>query len=202
MSYHIYAVRDFMDLLKALQHKYSPSGSPWKGDANPKAARFINEILIDEESDICPKGHVMSHYEMYRRGMVEIGAQNANKQEAAVQGFVQRNKEIANIDYTAGLVVAFYYGREKLIPAMFTRILEAIDHDASPYFTYYLKRHVECDEEDHGPRAKTMMVDQLRQLKEPERLLEDISFRVLGNREQYWDYIYGKIMRNKGERNE
>ena len=41
---------------------------------NAKAARLINQIVVDEESDLNVDGLVKSHFEMYIEAMEEISA--------------------------------------------------------------------------------------------------------------------------------
>ena len=52
MRHHVYAVWDFMSLLKKLQQVYAPHGAPWvPSSENGRLIRFINEIVMEEESD-------------------------------------------------------------------------------------------------------------------------------------------------------
>jgi len=74
MEHHVYAVWDFMSLLKCLQHELTCTEIPWlpKGDAEIRY--MINEIVIGEESDSDPEGGHTSHFELYLRGMKQCGA--------------------------------------------------------------------------------------------------------------------------------
>ena len=51
MQYHIYSVWDFMSLVKYLQNQIAPSRTPWVPYGDAKVQRFINDIVLEEESD-------------------------------------------------------------------------------------------------------------------------------------------------------
>ena len=77
MSHHVYAVWDFMSLLKKLQYDLVPIGSPWLPSPNGNLVRFINEIVMEEESDKSFKNEngmeYASHFEIYLQAMNEAG---------------------------------------------------------------------------------------------------------------------------------
>ena len=73
MRYHVYAVWDFMSLLKKLQQAYAPHGAPWlPSPENGRLIRFINEIVMEEESDLSfgsESENYSSHFEIYLESM-------------------------------------------------------------------------------------------------------------------------------------
>src|SRR5690606_15785274 len=71
---HVYAVWDFMSLLKALQINLTCTTTPWIPIGNPQIRYLINEIVLAEETDIDQAGNRLSHYEMYIDAMKDLGA--------------------------------------------------------------------------------------------------------------------------------
>lgn len=78
---HVFAVWDFMSLLKALQIKLTCTTTPWMPVGNPQTRYLINEIVLAEETDINSDGLRQSHYEMYIDTMKACGADTAAIEE-------------------------------------------------------------------------------------------------------------------------
>jgi len=75
METHIYAVWDFMSLLKTLQRHLTCVEIPWRpAKVDKRLTRLINEIVLGEESDRDESGAVMDHFSLYREAMIELGA--------------------------------------------------------------------------------------------------------------------------------
>ena len=185
MAWHVFAVWDFMSLVKRLQRHYTGTTLPWRPPADPRAARLINEIVLGEESDLGFGGGHLSHYELYLQAMAEVGADStavrrflaglapdvpvlqALRQAGApapVQAFVAATLATALHGRPEEVLGSFLHGREDVIPAMFSRLLAqwGLSEAQAPAFVYYLRRHIELDGDSHGPAAQALVDDAVR----------------------------------------
>jgi hypothetical protein len=74
MQYHVYAVWDFMSLLKSLQNNLTCTSTPWFPKGSAETRYLINEIVLGEESDVDMDGVRTSHFELYIQAMEQCGA--------------------------------------------------------------------------------------------------------------------------------
>ena len=216
---HIYAVWDFMSLLKALQQKLTCTTTPWFASSNPETRYLINEIVLAEESDLSFNGKRLSHFEMYIEAMQSCGA---NTKE--VQAFLQKVVENKNIfitikqsnlhsniksflDFTFKIIeegkthkiaAAFTFGREDLIPNMFTAILKNFQKNFPETnlseLIYYFERHIELDTDEHGPMAMQMITELCKEDPIKWAEVEEIAIQSLEKRVGLWDAIEEKIV--------
>ena len=214
MESHVFAVWDFMSLLKRLQQDITCVSIPWTPSSYPKnIVRMINEIVLGEESDIGLNGEVSDHFSLYINAMKEVGANpcrllNFTKDldskkwcTNAESDFVNFNLNLAKHGKNHEVAAAFFFGREKLIPDMFTSILGDLrsnfNDDAKktfPNLCYYLERHIEIDGGEHSYLAEECLLalcgnDEIKW--EEARLA---GFNSLKLRTKLWDEVESKLV--------
>jgi hypothetical protein len=215
---HVYAVWDFMSLLKALQSKLTCTTTPWFASANPETRYLINEIVLAEESDLTLDGKRLSHFEMYVDAMKDCGAKTAELDDFLQNLIETKNvfitikqsnlhpKTKAFLDFTFRVIeegkahkiaAAFTFGREDLIPNMFTEILKNFQQnfpetDLSKLI-YYFERHIELDADEHGPMAMQMINELCGNDTKKWIEVEEVSVLALDKRIGLWDAIEEKI---------
>lgn len=177
MEHHVYSVWDFMSLIKYLQAKVAPATIPWMPGADPALVRFVNELVLEEESDLMPAGAdgqpvAKSHFELYCSAMEEIGAdpspvlafvdavqsQGVSKvlQTSRIpfpsREFMRATFAFIDTDKPHVVAAALALGREHIIPGMFRSLLKriGINEGDAPVFHYYLKRHIHLDGDFHA----------------------------------------------------
>lgn len=180
MQFHVYAVWDFMSLLKTLQTNLTCTTAPWFPKGSADTRHLINEIVVGEEADLDLNGIRKSHFELYLDAMQQCGADTskietfiavlktsgdfntayaASETPNEAKDFVDFTFKIigSNKDYLQSAI--FTFGREDLIPGMFLSIVNDI-HKTFPesisIFKYYLERHIEVDGDHHSHLALQM----------------------------------------------
>ncbi len=220
MSQHVFAVWDFMSLLKTLQHTLAPANAPWLPVGNPSVRRFINEIVLGEESDIGlsdaqGRATYVSHFELYCDAMREIGAaadlplcfvaqvgrsglaaaRSAGIVPPAAARFMDSTFALIETQQPHVVAAAFSLGREDVIPRMFRGLLATmgVPETQAPAFHYYLKRHIDLDEGEHGPLALLMLEELCA--GDPQRRVEAVAAaeQALRARLRFWDEVLADL---------
>lgn len=218
---HVYAVWDFMSLLKALQSKLTCTTTPWFATKNPETRYLINEIVVAEESDLTIDGRRLSHFEMYLEAMKSCGANTTEIEHflsevnslqnifvaikksnlhPKIKAFLEFTFTVINEGKAHEIAAAFTFGREDLIPTMFTALLKNFqgnfpNTDLSKLI-YYFERHIILDADKHGPLAMEMINQLCGTDKQKWAEVAEISFLALEKRIELWDAIEELIMVN------
>ena len=218
MKYHVFAVWDFMSLLKSLQRKLTCIEIPWIPSSNSKIARFINEIVLEEETDEIYIGKYISHFELYLKSMEEIGADTSpillflkeiKNSLIDIKSLNNENGPFKFIETTFSIITknshqiasAFLFGREDIIPKMFDTILKKTRSSSSlncTYFNKYLERHIAIDADHHRPLAINMLTelckeDKIKWSEAAETAISSIQARI-----QLWNFIDHEISLDTG----
>lgn len=221
MQYHVFAVWDFMSLLKALQNNLTCTSVPWFPTGDATTRHLINEIVVGEESDVDEFGNRKSHFELYLEAMEQCGASTAS-----IDQFIVSLKETGNfekayaesatptaarqfVDFTFEVINSqkaylqagiFTFGREDLIPAMFLAIIKdmALDFpEQVSIFKYYMERHIEVDGDHHSHLALEMTALLCQDDEQKWAEVETAISESLKQRIQLWNEVYNEICKTK-----
>lgn len=221
MKYHVYAVWDFMSLLKALQKDLTCVTVPWYPKGSADVRYLINEIVTGEESDVDINGVRKSHFEIYLDAMKQAGADvqpiqlfldtlkktgdlemafNRAQTPEQARAFVTHTFEVITSGKTHVQSAVFTFGREDLIPDMFLSIVNDLDQkipDQISIFNYYLKRHIEVDGDHHSHLALKMTTDlcgnnEMYWLEAGEAVIEALQKRI-----SLWDGVWSELKNEK-----
>jgi hypothetical protein len=214
MEHHVFAVWDFMSLLKSLQRSLTCVEVPWVPTGPTGSRHLINDIVLVEESDEL-RGGFISHFELYLDGMAEAGADTSVID--AFIGLLRVGRPVLPaldevrvpppaaefVRLTWGFIesapvhaqaAAFAFGREDLIPDMFEQVVNVNERLGSlGTFVDYLSRHIQVDAEEHTPMAMQMLADLCGE--DPAKWAEcaETVNLALAARARLWDGILAAI---------
>ncbi|QKT04017.1 DUF3050 domain-containing protein [Ectothiorhodospiraceae bacterium 2226] len=216
MEQHVYSVWDFMSLIKYLQHQVAPARWPWTPGSDPAVQRFINELVLEEESDQGAPGTpdqagFSSHFELYLGAMREVGADTAGArafvERVRAQGlraalehpsvppasrrFTATTFDFIEADKPHMVAAALALGREHVIPNMFRAFLRemAVQERQAPTFHYYLQRHVHLDEDFHAPLSLRLLEHLCEGDAQRLAEAEAAAARAIEARLEFWDGV-------------
>ena len=217
---HVYAVWDFMSLLKFLQINLTSISIPWFPSKNTTTAKLINEIVAGEETDEDQEGQPVSHFEMYIDSIEEFGLNTSEiiNNLNTLNNIETIDKDIEKLDiksyvkdflkFTFSVIKrgkihevasVFTFGREDLIPDMFIPLIEGINSENIDLnkLIYYFKRHIEVDGDMHGPMSMEMLSYLCN--NDPSKISESalIAEKALLARISLWDGIENEIKTKK-----
>lgn len=216
MKHHVFAVWDFFTLLKRLQAEVTTVTVPWRPAGHAEHGRFVLEIVLAEETDDDIGGGYISHFELYRRAMDEVGADTAPidgfiaaldsgigpmaalddpRIPATVRQFVGHTLDVALHGAPHEVASSFCHGRENLLPDVFTAVRAHVG-DAlaeAPVFKHYLDRHIALDHDEHGPLALRLLAalcagDDLREAE-----AERVGTAAIEARIALWDGVLAEF---------
>lgn len=218
MEQHVYAVWDFMTLLKALQVKLTGMSLPWRPAGEPLVTRLINDIVLAEESDEDGQGGYCSHFELYLRAMKEAGADTGKMEKliglldsqqnfhvalkamelsASVVYFLEKNFAVVQNGKAHEIAASFTLGREDLIPDLFRQLVNDLIKTKPDQLTtleYYFERHIHLDEDHHGPLAMKMLIHLCGEDDQKWDETELAAIEALEARKVLWDGIHETIL--------
>ena len=221
LEHHVFAVWDFMSLLKALQRTLTCVSVPWVPQGYPIARRLINEIVLGEESDVDSTGNPRSHFELYLEAMKATSADTTEIKSliASIKGgekvrtflqyakipksagqFVESTFDLIETNEPHKIAAAFTFGREDLIPDMFNELLQGLNGNFPNDLTrliYYLDRHIEIDAESHGPMAMEMISELCENNSAKWQECLNVSRGALQKRIELWDGILEQIKKRQ-----
>lgn len=213
MEHHVFAVWDFMSLLKALQQRLSVTQVPWLPSADRLGCRLVNEIVLGEESDEDGEGGYASHFELYLRSMKaccantktierfigELRAESSVCQALeraevpqAVQKFVRETFRVIDEGDLCIIAATFTFGREDLLPDVFRQIVDQLSSEGNhglKSFKYYLERHIELDGDEHGPMAERLVATLAGDDELKWQRTEEAAVKSLESRLRLWDDV-------------
>lgn len=217
MQHHVFAVWDFLSLLKSLQRKLTSIDIPWYPSSNRIGCRLINEITLGEESDDDGQGGFASHFEMYLSAMDQCGADTskigavitslqvgatretafaAASVPASVQEFVETTFSIIENCEVCAVAAAFTFGREDSLPDVFEEVVSAVNAGSAvclDRFEYYLKRHIELDGDQHRGMAQQLVQELCGHDASRWEAAQITAVQSLNARLHLWDAIADQI---------
>lgn len=218
MEHHVFAVWDFMSLLKALQQRLTCITVPWTPslEGTGEAGKFVNQIVLGEETDDDGHGGCTSHFDLYYRAMAAFGARTHLMDQllqavrsgipvdealrdaafpSSVRKFVQFTFRVIATGDVRRIASAFTYGREDLIPDVFRRIVDRVGEQSGGLerFRYYLDRHIAVDSGEHGPMAERLMQSLCGDDESRWRSAEEAAIGALTARIELWDGILAAV---------
>ncbi len=219
MEHHVFAVWDFMSLLKSLQKNLTCVDLPWVPIGNPQTRYLINEIVLGEESDVDEQGIRTSHFELYLNAMRQTGCdksvintfiKNLHKHiplkesmqlaniPTASANFITNTFTVVNSDKLHVQAAVFTFGREDLIPGMFLHFVKELNNQSPnsvSILKYYLERHIEVDGGHHSHLAYQMTEELCgNDIGKWQEATEEVK-KALSARVKLWDAITDQLIK-------
>jgi hypothetical protein len=115
-----------------------------------------------------------------------------------IKSFLEFTFKVIEEGKSHKIAAAFTFGREDLIPSMFTEILknfqENLPETDLSKLLYYFERHIELDADEHGPMAMQMIAELCGNDAQKWADVEETSIMALEKRLGLWDAIEESIV--------
>jgi hypothetical protein len=222
MEQHVFAVWDFMCLLKELHRHIVSVSAPWFPPRDALTAQLISSILVEEEGDLAEDGKTYQcHYDIYLDAMRKIGASTTNIDNLLLKlrnhtnivdainslPILPETKEFVLTTFSFfsmhdhQIAAAFVYGREVITPIMFEPLLEFLEcgyyeNNNKEFGTliFYLKRHIQLDSEEHFPKAMKMLENLTEGDERKLAQVEEVALIAMKARLNLLNGIYNQIL--------
>ncbi len=179
---HVYAVWDFMCLLKALQRQLSSPALLWTPPSNHLGCHLVNTLLAEEESDVFQEKQYLSHFELYLRAMQECGADigsistfitHIRQQQSLHTAFSYSGVPLPAQHFVTDtfaiiaknshhMAASLAFAREHITSGMFSNLLHHLnpaDRPSLNSFIQYFQRHIELDGGKHSHQSQLLVAD-------------------------------------------
>ncbi|WP_317899879.1 DUF3050 domain-containing protein [Aurantibacillus circumpalustris] len=222
MAYHVFAVWDFMSVLKVLQQQLTYMHIPWVPEGCPDTRYLINQIVLEEESDLDNEGKRTSHFELYLNAMKQAGADTSaidrlitnlksgngfplalaeSKLPDAARSFIKNTIETSiSSNKIHAQAAVFTFGRREFLPIELKNLVVKLsqeDPESLSIMKYYIDLHPK--KEDQLQLAIQMTVDLCGEDDEKWIVATNAITRTLDARIKLHDAILDKIKAGKSK---
>lgn len=216
-EHHVFAVWDFMCLLKSLQGKITTVTVPWFPPLDALGGHLINEILVEEEGDITLDGRYLSHFEIYLEAMEQLKADitgirqfiwelrngipvaqalDADYIPEPARRFVRTTFDILEKKLHQ-VTAAFVFGRENITYKMFQPIVDNLaekESNNTRMFKFYLQRHIVLDQTSHVNKGFRLLENLCGDDPNKWKEAEETAIYALQARNDLLNGIYQEIL--------
>ena len=206
MSYHIFAVWNFIKLLKSLQIKTSIALRSQALECSGETRDLIGKIVFAEESELYPYGQPTEYFAVYLGAISELEV-NSNflwtfltskhslqSLKPGIQELVGYNLTLAETGTIGEIAAAFFCGREPVSYQLFTSIIKILKQDGKECPN--LINYTEKLNQENSRQVGTLVLKLLDYFCKDETdkvFALQAGLEALNLREQLWNYALAEI---------